>query len=117
MAFTFTNVSDDPITGKQVFSAVTDTTSEASTFYPAFIPRYIRVYDETNAIQFEWFTGQAADSMKMTIATGGAISQEVANGITCKATTSATPGNGPAMVTLGTTIHTNSSTYRISCRK
>jgi hypothetical protein len=115
MAFTFASVSDDPITGIQTFSATTNTSSAAGTFYPGFSPRYILVYQETTPAQYEWFEGMTA-AYKKTVA-AGTVTTETTNGITVKATTSATSGNGPYEVTLGTGIHTNSATFRITCFK
>jgi len=116
MAFTFTSVSDDPITGIQTFSATTNTASAAGTFYTGFKPRYILVFQETTPAQYEYFEGMTDAYMKKTVA-AGTVTTETTNGITVAATTSATSGNGPYMVTLGTGCHTNSATFRITCFK
>jgi len=116
MAFTFASVSDDPITGIQTFSATTDTSSAAGTFYTGFSPRYILVYQETTPAQYEWFEGMTAAYMKKIVA-AGTVTTDTTNGITVKATVSATSGQGPYQVTLGTGCHTNSATFRITCFK
>jgi len=114
MAFTFTTVTNDPVTGLQTLTASTNTSSAAGTFYVGFKPRYILVYQETTPAQYEWFEGTAAANMKKTIA-AGTVSQETSNGITVAATTSVTAGQGPWAVTLGTGCHTNSAAFRILC--
>jgi len=116
MAFTFATVSDDPVTGIATYSATTNTSSAAGTFYVGFKPRYILVFQETTPAQYEYFEGMTAAYMKKTIA-AGTVSTETSNGITVAATTSATTGNGPYAVTLGTGCHTNSATFRITCFK
>ena len=114
MAFTFTNVTNDPVTGLQTITATVDTNSAAGTFYIGFKPRYIVVYQETTPAQYEWVEGMTAAYMKKTIA-NGTMTQETSNGITVVATTSVTAGQGPWAVTLGTGCHTNSAAFRILC--
>lgn len=107
---------EDPVTGLLTMSAETDTSSAAGTFYCGFKPRVVEVYDQTNASKFEWFDGMSAAYMFKTV-TAGTFTVAATNGITVAATTSATEGNGPYAVTLGTGLHTNSSCYRIMCKK
>ena len=116
MAFTFTVLNDDPVTGLYTLSATTDTSSAAGTFYIGFNPRYIQVFQQTTPAQYEYYDGLTAAYMKKTVA-AGTVTTETANGITVAATTSATSGNGPYAVTLGTGCHTNSATFRILCFK
>ena len=128
MAFTFSDFStavgtnaaavstDDPVTGIATLSATTDSSSAAGTFYVGFSPRYILVYQQTTPAQYEWHFGMTAAYMKKTVA-AGTVTTDTTNGITVAATTSATAGQGPFAVTLGTGCHTNSATFRIVCFK
>lgn len=126
MAFTFSTatvavgtqgyLTDDPVTGLLAISASTNTSSAAGTFYCGFKPRRIDIFDETNANQYTWCDGMAAASM-FKHAAAGTFTIATSNGITVADTTSATVGNGPYAVTLGTGIHTNSSIYRIVAHK
>jgi len=116
MAFTFATVSDDPVTGIATYSATTDTSSAAGTFYVGFKPRYILVFQETTPAKYEFFEGMTAAYMAKTVA-AGTMSTVTTDGITVATTASATIGNGPYSVTLGTGCHTNSATFRITCFK
>lgn len=125
MAFTFSTATvaaatgyriEDPVTGLETLSATTDTSSAAGTFYCGFKPRVIEVYDQTNANIYQWLDGMPDAYMFKSLA-AGSITTALTNGITVAATTSATAGNGPFAITLGTGIHTNSSTYRILVKK
>jgi hypothetical protein len=128
MAFTFSDFStavgtggtayqlDDPVTGLLSLSATTDASSAAGTFYIGFKPRYIQVFQQTTPASYEYYDGMTAAYMKKTIA-NGTMTTETTNGITVAATTSATAGNGPYAITLGTGVHTNSATFRILCFK
>ena len=102
--------------GMLTLSASTNTSSAAGTFYCGFKPRLIDIYDETNANQYTWVDGMPAASM-FKHAAAGTFTLASTNGVTVAATTSATAGNGPFSITLGTGVHTNSSLYRIVARK
>ena len=128
MAFTFSTpaasvgtagaayTQDDPVTGLFTLSATTDTSSAAGTFNCPFYPRYIKVYQQTTPAEYEWFAGMTDAYMKKTVA-AGTVTTETANGITVALDSTGTVGNGPWRVTLGTGVHTNSATFRISCFK
>ncbi len=126
MAFTFSPATvavgtlgstvEDPVTGLLTLSASTNTSSAAGTFYCGFKPRVIEIFDETNANEYKWIDGMPAASM-FKHAAAGTFTIATSNGITVAATTSATVGNGPYAITVGTGVHTNSSLYRFAIRK
>ena len=128
MAFTFstfgtavgTNTTgytqDDPINGILTLSATTDASSAAGTFSCPFRPRLITVFDQTNTNRYEWVDGMTAAYVFKTI-TAGTFTVVTSAGITIVPTTNATAGSGPYDVTLGTGLHTNSSTFRVVCYK
>lgn len=113
MAFTFTAGTFDPINGIQTYGATTDATSAAGTLTLGFVPRKIDVYDITNANLFHW-NDQFPDASVFKTAAGGTTTTTyaTANGFTpVKPVTGASGAQGG--ITLGTAIHTNSSTYKI----
>jgi len=124
MAFTFATLAapvgtngtgtpqDDPITGIFTTSATTDASSAAGTISVPFKPRLITVIDQTNVNRYEWVDGMTNAYAFKTV-TAGTFTLLAANGITVAATANATAGAGPWDVTLGTGLHTNSSTYRL----
>ena len=114
MAFTFSGQTlSSPVQGG-VFtaSATTDTSSAAGSIVVPFAPSVIQVFDQTNANKYEWNNQMAAASMQKTV-TAGTFTYVAAAGITVTGPTSATAV--AFTVTLGTALHTNTSTYRIVC--
>lgn len=116
MAFTFTKLSEDPVTGVETLTASTNTASAAGSFYCGFKPRYINVYQATTPAQYEYFDTMAAGYMKKVTA-AGTMTTETTNGITVAASVSVTPGDGPWLITLGTGLHTNSASFYITLFK
>ena len=106
MAFTFTKVAYDPAGKKAIYTATTDTSSAAGTLNPGFTPNRVVILDSTNANRYEWNAGMADASLFKTV-TAGTFTYVSSNGITPAAST-AQQG-----VTIGTAVHTNSSTYSI----
>lgn len=112
MAFTFTGQTQSYVNGAYTASATTNTSSAAGSLTVPFAPSAIEIYDETNANCYTWNNQMAAASMFKTV-TAGTFTYASSNGITVTG-----PTSSPAAaftVTLGTGIHTNSSTYRIIC--
>ncbi len=109
MAFTFTKVGYDPQAKTAVYTATTNTSSAAGTLNPGFTPTTVDIWDSTNAIHFHWNAGMADASMFKTV-TAGTFTYVSSNGITPISTT-AQQG-----VTIGTGVHTNSSSYTIVLR-
>lgn len=111
MAFTFTLVSINQMAGvgsPAIYTATTDTSSAAGTINCGFVPRVVEVRDQTNANLYTWNAGMPAASVNKTV-TAGTYTYAAANGITkVDPSTGATAG-----VTLGTALHTNSSSYVI----
>jgi hypothetical protein len=110
MAFTFTAGTMDPISGLQTYGATTDASSAAGSVTLGFKPRKVEVWDITNANRYDWNDQMAAASM-FKIVTAGTFTYASSNGITVTGPDSATPT--AFTLTLGTGIHTNSSTYKI----
>lgn len=110
MAFTFTAGTYDPQSGIQTYGATTDTSSAASSVTLGFKPQKVEVLDITNANKYEWNDQMAAASMFKTV-TAGTFTYASSNGITVTAPDSATAT--AFTLTLGTGVHTNSSTYKI----
>lgn len=106
MAWTFTKVSYDHAARRAIYTATTNTSSAAGTISCGFVPDTVDVYDSTNASHFHWNKG-IADAKCFKHVTAGTLSFEASNGITPVSTTAAQG------VTLGTALHTNSSTYSI----
>ena len=109
MAFTFTKVGYDPQAKQAIYTATTDTSSAAGTLNPGFTPTQVTIWDSTNANKYEWNAGMADASMFKTV-TAGTFTYASSNGITPISTT-AQQG-----VTIGTGVHTNSSSYTIVLR-
>ena len=107
MAFTFTKVGYDPQAKLAVYTATTNTSSAAGTLNPGFTPTTVDIWDSTNAIHFHWNAGMADASM---FKTDTVVAYASSNGIT---PISSTAQQG---VTIGTGVHTNSSTYSIVLR-
>jgi hypothetical protein len=108
MAFTFTLVKRVPSIGIALYNVTTDTNSAASTLNPGFTPVEAVLFDETNANEYSWYaTMPDASYQKVTSTTQ---SFETTNGFTPIETT-AQQG-----ITLGTGLHTNSSTYSLVLR-
>lgn len=110
MAFSFTLAKSPAVAGAgpTIYTATTDTSSAAGTINPGFTPTRVVVYDRTNVTRYEWNAGMANDSMYKTV-TAGTYTRVTSNAITpVLASSGSTAG-----VTLGTGIHTNSSTYEI----
>ena len=110
MAFTFTAGTLDAVNGIQTYSATTDASSAAGSVTLGFVPRKVEVLDITNANKYEWNDQMAAASMFKTV-TAGTFTYVSSNGITVAGPSSATASQ--PTVTLGTGLHTNSSTYKI----
>lgn len=113
MAFTFTGQTQSfPVAGAYTLSATTDTSSAAGSVTLPFSPSAVQIFDQTNANKYEWNNQMPAASMQKTV-TAGTFTYVSANGVTVTG-----PASSPAAaftLTLGTGIHTNSSTYRIVC--
>lgn len=113
MAFTFTGQTQSAaVGGAFTASATTDTSSAAGSIVVPFSPSSIEVYDTTNANAYLWNNQMPAASVLKTV-TAGTFTYATTNGITVTG-----PTSSPAVgftVTLGTGLHTNSSTYRIVC--
>lgn len=128
MAFTFSTgtvstgtlgngyLQDDPVTGLLTLTALTDTSSAASTLYCGFKPRVIEIWDQTNANTFTWLDGMNNDYM-FKHAAAGTLTLATSNGISVLAEPSGTVGTGPWAIRVGTGVHTNSSTYRLMLQK
>lgn len=110
MAFTFTAGTLDAVSGIQTYAATTDASSAAGSVTLGFVPRKVEVFDITNANKYEWNDQMAAASMFKTV-TAGTFTYASSNGITVTGPSSATAA-APTL-TLGTGLHTNSSTYKI----
>lgn len=110
MAFTFTAGTLDAVNGIQTYGATTDASSAAGSVTLGFVPRKVEVFDITNANKYEWNDQMAAASMFKTV-TAGTFTYASTNGITV-ASLASTPASAPVL-TLGTGLHTNSSTYKI----
>jgi hypothetical protein len=106
MAFTFTKVQNDPGSKIALYTATTNTASAAGTISCGFVPIVVEVYDITNHVTFLWNDGMADASCRK-IASDGTQTDPSTNGITPVSTT------GTQGVTLGTDLHTNSSSYSI----
>ena len=105
MAFTFTLVHRNPAIRLAIYNVTTDTNSAATTLNPGFTPMKADLMDETNAAFYSWNAAMAdAAYQKVTTTTQ---SFETTNGFTPISTT-AQQG-----ITLGTGLHTNSSTYSL----
>lgn len=112
MAFTFTNPTYDEY-GKFTIAATTDGSSAAGSFNLGFEPRKITVYEATPT-KFDWNNQMAAATcFKFTALSTNVMTVVGSNGITVVGqadSTSARP-----LVTLGTGLHVNNSTYYIEC--
>lgn len=111
MAFTFTRVSKDPVTGTEILTATTNTASAAGSFTVGAKPRVVEVQQITTPASYKW-TEAMSNGYMTKITSAGTMTTETANGISVAATTSAT--TGPWTVTLGTGLHTNSATFNIA---
>lgn len=100
MAMTFTAGTVDPVSGIVTYKITTDASSAAGTLAPGFNPRKVEILDSTNANRYEWNDQMAAASMFKTV-TAGPFTYVSSNGITVASGT----------LTVGTGVHTNSSTY------
>ena len=110
MAFTFTAGTTDAVSGIVTYKATTDTSSAASSVTLGFVPRKVEVLDSTNANKYEWNDQMAAASMFKTV-TAGTFTYVSSAGITVTGPNSATAAQ--PTLTLGTGLHTNSSTYTL----
>ena len=110
MAFTFTAGTTDAVSGIVTYKATTDTSSAASSVTLGFVPRKVEVLDSTNANKYEWNDQMAAASMFKTV-TAGTFTYVSSNGITVSGPNSTTAAQ--PTLTLGTGLHTNSSTYTL----
>lgn len=112
MAFTFTGQTQSYVNGAFTVSATTDASSAAGSVVVPFSPSKVEILDSTNANKYEWNNQMPAASIFKTV-TAGTFTYATANGVTVTGPTSS-PASAFTL-TLGTAIHTNSSTYRIVC--
>ena len=114
MAFTFTNPTYDE-NGCFTIAATTNGSSAAGSFNLGFQPRKVTVY-ETTPTKFDWNNQMAAATcFKFTSLTTNIMTVVASGGITVVGqgdSTSAQP-----LVTLGTGLHVNNSTYYVVCER
>lgn len=108
MAHTFTLVTRDPKHGVAIYNVTTDTSAAATTLNCGFTPYEAVMFDETNAAEYSWNSAMPDASYKKVTTT--TQSAETTNGFTPISTT-AQQG-----IIVGSSLHTNSSTYSLILR-
>lgn len=112
MAFTFSQQLRQDHNGCFTAKATTDGSSAAGSLSVPFAPSVVQVRDSTNAISYHWDNQMAAASVFKQAAVT-TLSYSSSNGVTVLAPSDASPS--AFTVTLGTGLHSNSSTYSIVC--